>query len=201
MSKSRPEGDPSGAVLETPARGRGSLRVVEPPLARTRRGPRRLVRGRVRTLIAADLAALGVAFAGTYVLAEIVGPPAVIAPGGVVAGLIAVALVTWIGVFASYRLYEGQTKSIAPASFDEIANVFHALLAGSLVLLVGGQGFKRLADWSLYSPLEALMFLAIALVTVPVARGFARTWVMPTIMQPRRSLIVGAGPVGRLVRG
>jgi exopolysaccharide biosynthesis polyprenyl glycosylphosphotransferase len=178
------------------------LRVVPPvddtPAPQRRRG--RFNRGRVRVLAAADLLAIAIAFVGTYALAEIIGPPAYIAPHGVMAGLVVVATITWIAVFAAYRLYEGQTRSIAPNSMDEIGNLFHALLAGSLVLLVAGQGFKRLADWSVYSPLEALMFLGIALVAIPVLRGVVRTWVLPSMVRPRRTLIVGAGDVGRLVR-
>ena len=50
----------------------------------------------------------------------------------------------WPAVFAAYGLYERQTRAIAPSSLDEVADLFHALLAGSLVLLVAGQGFKKL---------------------------------------------------------
>jgi exopolysaccharide biosynthesis polyprenyl glycosylphosphotransferase len=154
----------------------------------------------VRALVLVDLLSIMVAFAGTYILAETIGPPAVIAPAGVVAALIAISIVMWIAVFAAYRLYESESRAIAPATFDEIGSLFHALLAGSLVLLVVGQGAKRLAGWSLYSPLEALMFLSIVLVAIVVLRGTLRTWVLPSLMLPRRALIVGAGEVGRLVR-
>jgi FlaA1/EpsC-like NDP-sugar epimerase len=176
--------------------------VVSPP-ATTRQphAPRtgRLARGRVRTLIAADLVAIAVALAGTYLLAELIGPPAVIAPGAVMAVLIVAAAVAWIAIFAAYRLYEGETRAIAPASFDEVGSLLHALLAGSLLLLVTGQGLKRLAGWAVYSPLEALIFLALALVAIPVLRGAVRTWVLPAVMRPRRTLVVGAGHAGRLV--
>jgi exopolysaccharide biosynthesis polyprenyl glycosylphosphotransferase len=197
MSSSRPETRPGGASVA----GR-PLRVVTESEARLLEagGPGRLARGRVRALVLADMVALAFAFVGTYGLAEVIGPPAVIAPTGVVVGLIAVATITWIGVFSAYRLYENQTRSIAPATFDEIGNLFHALLAGSLVLLVAGQGFDWAASWALYSPLEALIFLSLALVAVPVLRGSVRTWVLPSIMRPRRTLIVGAGETGRLVR-
>jgi exopolysaccharide biosynthesis polyprenyl glycosylphosphotransferase len=198
MSSSRPETRAGGSAT---AAGR-PLRVVTEAEARLLGGERAggLARGRVRVLALADLLALAAAFAGMYVLAEIIGPPAFIAPAGAVVALTAVATITWIGVFAAYRLYEGQTRSIAPASFDEVGNLFHALLAGSLVLLVAGQGFKRLAGWTVYTPLEALMFLGIALVAIPVLRGVVRTWVLPSLIRPRRTLIVGAGETGRLIR-
>ena len=67
--------------------------------------------------------------------------------------------VAWIVLFAAYRLYEGETRAIAPASFDEVGKTFHALLAGSLLLLVVGQGAEKAFDLSIYTPLEALMFL------------------------------------------
>jgi exopolysaccharide biosynthesis polyprenyl glycosylphosphotransferase len=36
-------------------------------------------------------------------------------------------------------------------------------------------------------------------VAVPVVRAGVRSWVLPAIARPRRTLIIGAGPVGRLV--
>jgi exopolysaccharide biosynthesis polyprenyl glycosylphosphotransferase len=68
------------------------------------------------------------------------------------------------------------------------------------VLLVIGQGLEKAFDLSVYTPLEALMFLGIALVLIPSFRGALRTWVLPAVMRPRRAIIVGAGPVGQLVR-
>jgi exopolysaccharide biosynthesis polyprenyl glycosylphosphotransferase len=190
---------PDAAAPDDPVR---SLRLVAPAeRSRTRsRRPGGLARGRVRALVLADLLAIAVALAGMYVLAEIVGPPAFVAPDSVVLLGLGLAPVAWIAVFAAYRLYEAQSSAIAPASFDEVGNVLHALLAGSLLLLVVGQGLKRAADWIVYTPVEALFFLALALVAVPVLRGVVRTWVLPSVMRPRRALIVGAGPVGRLVR-
>jgi exopolysaccharide biosynthesis polyprenyl glycosylphosphotransferase len=148
----------------------------------------------------ADLLAIQIALVGMYWLAEIVGPPAFIAPDWLIAVAWPVVSIAWIVVFAAYRLYEGESRAIAPASFDEVGKTFHALLAGSLVLSVIGQGLKKGFDLSLYTPLEALMFLSIALLLVPVFRGTLRTWVLPAVMRPRRTIIVGAGPVGQLVR-
>src|SRR4051812_20204136 len=98
-----------------------------------------LRRGRVRTLVAADLLAIVLSFAGTYGLAQLVDPPAVTAPTGVVVALLAASLVMWVGLFTAYRLYESESRALAPATVDEVGHLFHALLAGSLVLLVGGQ--------------------------------------------------------------
>ena len=148
----------------------------------------------------ADVVAVQLALVGMYLLAELIGPPAFIAPTWLLVALWAGVSLGWPVLFATYKLYEGESRAIAPASFDEVGKLFHALLAGSLVLLVIGQGFKKGFDYSVYTPLEALMFLAIALVLIPTFRGILRTWVLPAVMAPRRTIIVGAGPVGQLVR-
>src|SRR3954471_24195724 len=202
MRSSPPEPEsrkPSSSQIAGAA-ARGPLHVVPEPGAaeQARRGGRS--RGRVRALLLAALLSIALALAGTYLLAELIGPPAVIAPTGVELGLVVVAAVVWVAVFAAYRMYETDDRRVAPTSFDEVGPLFHALLAGSLVLLVIGQGAKRLWEWSIYSPLEALFFLVIALVTVPLLRGVVRTWVLPAVMRPRRTLIAGAGEVGQLMR-
>jgi exopolysaccharide biosynthesis polyprenyl glycosylphosphotransferase len=203
MSSWRPERGATLAPLTAEPEGRANgarpgLRVAPKPAAGNRSG--RFDRGRVRTLMLVDLLAIQLALLGMYGLAEFVGPPAFIAPNWLIAALWPAVSLAWIVVFATYRLYEGETRAIAPASFDEVGKTFHALLAGSLVLLVIGQGLEKLADLSVYTPLEALMFMAIALVLMPSFRGALRTWVLPAVMRPRRTIIVGAGPVGQLVR-
>ena len=44
------------------------------------------------------------------------------------------------------------------------------------------------------------MFLAFALVLIPLGRACVRTWVLPSVLRPRRALIVGAGLEGRVVQ-
>lgn len=162
---------------------------------------RRFGRGRVWTLLMVDLLAVWAALAVTYVAAEQIGSkPAVVAPDGVIVALGVVATVLWPAVFAAYRLYERQTRTIAPASLDEVADLFHALLAGSLVLLMADQAAKKGFDWALYSPLEAVMFLASALIFIPLGRSILRLYVLPNVLRPRRALIVGAGSEGRIVQ-
>jgi exopolysaccharide biosynthesis polyprenyl glycosylphosphotransferase len=162
---------------------------------------RGLGRGRVWGLLIVDLVAVVLALAGTYVAADRVGTKApFIAPAGVLATLAVAMVAMWPAVFGAYGLYERQTRAIAPSSLDEVADLFHALLAGSLLLLVAGQGFDKLLEWSVYSPLEAAMFLGFALVLIPLGRACVRTWVLPSILRPRRALIVGAGIEGRIVQ-
>jgi exopolysaccharide biosynthesis polyprenyl glycosylphosphotransferase len=161
-------------------------------------GARGLGRGRVWALLIIDVLAVWLALAATYVAAEQIGSePAVIA---VLVALVIGTTALWPAVFAAYGLYERQTRAIAPSSLDEVADLFHALLAGSLVLLVLGQGAKKGMDWAIYSPLEAAMFLVFALTLIPLGRACVRTWLLPNMLRPRRALIVGAGPEGRVVQ-
>jgi exopolysaccharide biosynthesis polyprenyl glycosylphosphotransferase len=185
---------------DTEALSQPGLRIVPPPALTTSARPRRgFSRGRVRALIVADLVAIAASLTATYGLAEMIGPPAVIAPSWLLVLLAPAITVAWLGVFATYRLYEGQSRAIARKSFDEVSTLFNALLAGSLALLVIGQGTKKGFDVFIYSPLEALFFLTFAVVLVPTLRGVVRTWFFPTMMRPRRTLIVGAGATGRLL--
>jgi exopolysaccharide biosynthesis polyprenyl glycosylphosphotransferase len=196
VSASRPE-----PALSTTAAG-PQLRLA-PPLPADgapaqQRG--RLRRGRVRALLAADTLAILASLLATYLCAEQIGPPAVIAPGWLIALLVPLASLGWLAIFAVYRLYEGESRAIAPNSFDEVGRLGSALLAGSLLYLIAGQGIEKFSDWSVYSPLEAAMFLVFAVVLVPLLRGVVRTWLVPALMRPRRTLIVGAGTVGRLLQ-
>ena len=68
------------------------------------------------------------------------------------------------------------------------------MLVGSLGYLLLTQGVDHFFGWWVYTPAEAFIFLAVALVLIPVARGSIRSWVFPRLMQPRRTLIVGSGP-------
>jgi exopolysaccharide biosynthesis polyprenyl glycosylphosphotransferase len=153
----------------------------------------------VRSLVTADVIAVIVAALVTYVVAQAAAPPAIVAPDNFPFLLLPAFVAIWIAVFATYRLYESQTHAIAPSSIDEVGRLFNALLAGSLLLLVAGQVLKRITDWAVYSPAEALFFLCAAIVLVPSLRGVVRTWILPAMIRPRRALIVGSGPVGRLV--
>jgi exopolysaccharide biosynthesis polyprenyl glycosylphosphotransferase len=200
VSNWRRDGGAALASLTADTEGLATGRVAKATGSAVQHHPGRLVRGRVRLLMISDLVAIQVAYAGMYLLAERIGPPAFIAPDWLLASLWAASSIGWIFLFAAYRLYEGESRAIAPASFDEVGKVFHALLAGSLVLLVIGQGVRKGFDLSVYTPLEALMVLGIALVLIPTFRGALRTWALPAIMRPRRTIIVGAGPVGHLVK-
>jgi exopolysaccharide biosynthesis polyprenyl glycosylphosphotransferase len=154
----------------------------------------RLVRGRSTILAVGDLTALVLAYAFSYAVSEQVGPlPAVSAPGWFLATVGIAAVPVWLAIFTSYHLYDNDNLRITVASFDEIRDVFHAMLAGSLVFLIVSQGVRYLAGWWVYSAVEAFLFMAAALVLIPTVRGSLRSWVFPRIMRRRRTLIVGSG--------
>jgi len=161
--------------------------------------PRSLPRGRTWILIVADLIAIAAATAITYTVAELAASPAVIAPTAITITVAIAAIPIWIAIFTAYNLYERQNRSISLATFDEIGELFHALIAGCLFFLVLSQVLYRVADAEVVFPVEAAMFLATAFPLVLLTRGSVRSWLLPAIMAPRRTLIVGTGEVAKMV--
>ena len=161
------------------------------------RGPLR--RGRARILAATDLLAIGAAYLATYLFAQQIAPPAVVGSASQLVAFGVLAVVVWMAAFAVYGLYERDDELVTVGSFDEVGMLFHALLAGSLVLAVAGQALVRFTDVRIYSPLEAAIFVSAALIAIPVMRGIVRTWALPRVMQERRALIVGSGANALLV--
>ena len=160
---------------------------------------RSLSRGRTSMLVGADAVALAAALAITYGVAEALAPPSIIAPDWLIVLLALLALPVWIAIFTIYNLYERQNRSISLATFDEVGELFHALLAGSLLFLLLSQVLRRTIGAEIFFPVEAAMFLGTALPLVLLLRGSIRSFVFPAVMSPRRTLIVGAGDVGQVV--
>ena len=180
----------AGALATAPA-----LSVVNEAVAE----PRNLPRGRTWILIVADVVAIAIAIAITYTVAELAASPAVIAPTWVTVTVVVAAFPIWIAIFTAYNLYERQNRSISLATFDEVGELFHALIAGSLFFLILSQVLRRVMEAEVFFPVEAAMFLATALPLVLLTRGSVRSWLLPAIMQPRRTLIVGTGDVAQMV--
>jgi short-subunit dehydrogenase len=44
-------------------------------------------------------------------------------------------------------------------------------------------------DWWIYTAVEAALFLSIGLLFVPIVRGSIRSWILPRVMAPRRTLV------------
>ena len=158
-----------------------------------------LRRGRVRILAATDLVALALAYGFTYVLADRIAPPAMTGSHTLFAAFWLGAALVLLAAFAAYGLYERDDQRVTVSSFDEVGLLFHALIASSLALLLVGQALVRFLDARVYSPLEAFIFLAAALVLVPTFRGAVRTFALPRVMRVRRAVIVGSGTGARLM--
>jgi exopolysaccharide biosynthesis polyprenyl glycosylphosphotransferase len=175
---------------------------VEQVVARPALAERRLLkRGRTWMLIAGDLVALALAYAIAYVVSDQLGSlPPVSAPGWFLVLLLVTAPLVWLAVFTGYHLYENDNLRISVSSFDEVRDLFHAMLAGSLAYLILSQGVDFFFDWWVYTAVEAALFLSGALVIVPIVRGSIRSWLLPRVMKPRRALVVGSGPEARLVQ-
>jgi exopolysaccharide biosynthesis polyprenyl glycosylphosphotransferase len=171
------------------------------PVARPAPQPsRHLERGRTWILAGGDLLAMTAAYACAYAAASLLGPlPPVSAPAWFLVPLAVAAGPIWLAVFTGYHLYENDNLRISVASFDEVRDLFHAMLAGSLGFLILSQGVKYLFDWWVYTAVEAALFVSAALVLVPVMRGSIRSWLFPYVMKRRRTLIVGGGGEARLV--
>ncbi|MDX6411699.1 MAG: hypothetical protein QOE91_1215, partial [Gaiellaceae bacterium] len=149
----------------------------------------RFGRGRARMLAGADVAALTLAYAASYFISAQIGPlPPVSAPGWFVALLVLAVPVVWVAVFTAYGLYENDARRISVTSFDEVGDVFHAILAGSLAFLILSQAVRHLFGWWIYTAVEAFLFLAATLIVVPLVRGSIRNWVFPRVMRRRRAV-------------
>ena len=145
------------------------------------------------------MVAIAAALAITYAVAEAVASPSIIAP-------------TWL------------TLLLARARAARLGRDLHRLqplrapepehLAGHLrrgrralpradrrvaVLPDPEPGARRVMEAEVFFPVEAAMFLATALPLVLLTRGSVRSWLLPAIMQPRRTLIVGTGDVAQMV--
>jgi exopolysaccharide biosynthesis polyprenyl glycosylphosphotransferase len=126
-------------------------------------------------------------------IADLMASPSIVAEPLAAAALLACGWLGWVALFAAYGLYERATRTIVPTSLDELGLLFHALLCGNLAFLLAAQVLVRVADIKIYTPVESVLLLACAMVFVPAGRVAVRAWVLPRMMRPRRTLIVGAG--------
>jgi len=125
-----------------------SLGVEDAVRVRVGRRASRLRRGRTRLLVVGDLAALTVAYALTYAIADRIAPlPPVAADQWFLVLLGVTAPFVWLGVFTAYNLYDNDSLRITVSSFDEVRDLFHAMLVGSLVYLLLSQGLAYFFDW------------------------------------------------------
>ena len=166
---------------------------------RLRRRSRRVAHGRrgwlVRAvLLGADLTALCTAFVITELLFR--PNPSVDHVHPVVEALVFLGtLPLWLVLARLYRLYDQDQERTDHSTADELSGIFHLVTVGSWMVLaatwLSGAGnpdlMKLLVFW----------FSAIALVSLGRASARAYCRRRPAFLQ--RTLIVGAGDVGRLI--
>ena len=167
---------------------------------RVARASHQLGHGRTWILASSDLFALGASLALTLLLGSLVHPLPLEAPAPFLAAVGVLGVPVWLSLLTAYRLYDHENRRITTASFDEVRDIFHALLAGSLLFLLLEQIVKASSGWRFTSAVEAALFVGSALLLLPLARGAVRTWAFPRIMRPRRALVVGGGHEAELVR-
>jgi exopolysaccharide biosynthesis polyprenyl glycosylphosphotransferase len=165
-----------------------------------RRQRRLLGHGRTWILAACDLAALAAALVATFAVVGPADPAPLAAPTPFLVVLAVLAGPLWLILFTAYRLYDQESRRLTTASFDEVRDLFHVLLAGSLLVLVLEQSVKAAGGWSFVSVVQVAFFIPSALLLLALARGAARSWVFPRVLRPRRTLIVGSGREAELVR-
>jgi exopolysaccharide biosynthesis polyprenyl glycosylphosphotransferase len=165
--------------------------------AATAAADRRLRRGRTWFMVGADIPAVAGALALTYAAGNLTAPPAVSGPAWLLVLLAFVAPPLWVGIFTAYKLYERESTSLNLGAFEELTNLFHALVTVSLVMLLGNEAVDSLFAAEIFSAAEAVLFIAVAMPLVLSMRSVARHHVIPAVMRPRRVVIVGAGRVGR----
>src|SRR4051794_30329963 len=104
-------------------------------------------------LAAGDSVALIAAYVVAYAIAASIAPlPPVSAAPWFLALVAATAPVVWAGVFTAYHLYENDNLKISVSSFDEVRDLFHALLAGSLGYLIVSQAVRVAFGGRVYAP-------------------------------------------------
>jgi exopolysaccharide biosynthesis polyprenyl glycosylphosphotransferase len=165
-----------------------SLPLLE---ARPRRGRGRLIR---RTLIAADLAGLGLAFLaaeafyGSHAQVDAVH-------GNLEALVFLASLPLWIAGAQVYGLYSQDEQRTDHTTTDDLKGVLNGITLGTW-LFFGATSLTGVAEPNLHK-LATFWLLAIALVTLGRVAG--RTFARRRSAYVQRALIVGANDDGRLV--
>jgi exopolysaccharide biosynthesis polyprenyl glycosylphosphotransferase len=165
-------------------------------IARRRTSARRLRRGWVvrRTLLAADLVGLTLAFAISSV-AERRAPSTdhlALLPEF---AFFVVALPVWVALAKLYGLYERDEEKADHSTVDDFLGVFHLVTVGVWIFF--------LATWAtglVHPPLTRLVLLwALAVPLVTTFRATARAVCRRGIAYLQNTVIVGAGDVGQTV--
>jgi exopolysaccharide biosynthesis polyprenyl glycosylphosphotransferase len=103
-------------------------------------------------------------------------------------------LPVWILLFKLYGLYDRDEKRVSHSTVDDVPWLFHALVVGSLATWL----FFRATPLDTLVFTEGLAFFLLAFLAILVARSAARE-ISRVASPPERVLLVGDGPVARLL--
>ena len=102
--------------------------------------------------------------------------------------------VVFITLFKIYGLYEGDGKRLSHSTLDEVPQVFHAVLIGT----IGLWGYLKLAPAQRPVFAQVLLFLVLSVLGVLAARAVSRR-IARRIAPPERVLFVGSGSSAELL--
>ena len=102
---------------------------------------------------------LAIAYTIAYLVADAIAPLPPVSGRRGSSCLSLTAPFVWLAVFTAYNLYDNDSLRISVSSFDEVRDLFHAMLVGSLGYLILSQGVDYFFGWWVYTAVEALLFL------------------------------------------
>lgn len=147
-----------------------------------------------RLLVTADLCGLALAFVITDAVLGLGARFGEISPALELLVFLA-TLPVWIITAKLYGLYDRDEERTDHSTIDELAGVFHVVSLGVwLVFAVGWLTHAASPD-----PTRLLLFWALAILLVTIARASARTVAHRSESFQQRAVIVGGGDVGQLV--
>jgi exopolysaccharide biosynthesis polyprenyl glycosylphosphotransferase len=156
-----------------------------------------LTRGHLvrRALASADLAGIVLAFAVaelTYTGSHVPGRYGLAAE----VGLLLLSLPGWLLLAKLYGLYDADEERADHSTADEVFAVFNMLVVGGFAFFTMGYLLPGLTDVPLG---KVLVFLAVALPGLVLARSTARAICRRSPAYTQNTLIVGAGHVGQRI--
>jgi exopolysaccharide biosynthesis polyprenyl glycosylphosphotransferase len=142
-----------------------------------------------RLLVAAD----GLALVAALVVAELTAGVSAQHVARAIA-LLAIALPVWLLMAHVSGLYQRDEERANHSTFDDLVGVFNLVTAGGWFLLLAAWLLGRVPHMQ-----ELVVFWALSIVFVSVARGAARAAARHSVLYVQNLVIVGAGHVGQLV--
>ncbi len=147
-----------------------------------------------RALLAADIVGLTFSFAVTESIYGDITRQETFSTSAEI-GLFVLTLPVWILLAKLYGLYDRDETRTDHRTSDEVADVFHLTTVGTW-LVIAGSRITHVADPHL---LRVTVFWALAIASIVLTRSIARASCRRLDSYIEKTLVVGAGPEGRLI--